>query len=180
MRNDLEEILFTEEELKQRIRELGEEITRDYAGKNPVFVGILKGSFIFMGDLVRAVDLPCSIDFMSVSSYGNGTKTTGAVEIIKDLSQDIEGKDVIMIEDILDTGVTLNYLMNLLGHRKPASLAICTLLNKPARRHKDISLEAQYTGFVIPDAFVVGYGLDYAEKYRNLPYIGVLKPEIYS
>lgn len=180
MRNDLEEILFTEEELEARVKELGAEITRDYAGKNPVFVGILKGSFIFMADLVRAVDLPCSVDFMCVSSYGSGAKTTGAVKIIKDLSQDIEGKDVIMVEDILDTGVTLNYLMNLLGHRNPASLCICTLLNKKARRYESINLEARYTGFDIPDAFVVGYGLDYAEKYRNLPYVGVLKPEIYS
>lgn len=180
MRNDLEEILFTEEELEARVKELGAEITRDYAGKNPVFVGILKGSFIFMADLVRAVDLPCSVDFMCVSSYGSGAKTTGAVKIIKDLSQDIEGKDVIMVEDILDTGVTLNYLMNLLGHRNPASLCICTLLNKQARRYESINLEARYTGFDIPDAFVVGYGLDYAEKYRNLPYVGVLKPELYS
>lgn len=180
MKEDLEEILFTEEELDKRVKELGAAITRDYAGKNPVFVGILKGSFIFMSDLVRAVDLPASVDFMSVSSYGSGTKTTGAVEIIKDLSQDIEGKDVIMVEDILDTGVTLNYLMNLLSHRNPASLAICTLLDKPARRFKEITLQAKYVGFQIPDGFVVGYGLDYAEKYRNLPYIGILKPEIYS
>lgn len=180
MREDLEQILLTEEQIRDRVKELGAAITRDYAGKNPVFVGILKGSFIFMADLVRAVDLPSSVDFMSVSSYGSGTKTTGAVEIIKDLSQDIEGKDVIMVEDILDTGVTLNYLMNLLGHRNPASLAICTLLNKEARRYEGIHLEVAYTGFDIPDGFVVGYGLDYAEKYRNLPYIGILKPEIYS
>ena len=180
MRNDLEEILFTEEELEARVKELGAAITRDYAGKNPVFVGILKGSFIFMSDLMRAVELPASVDFMCVSSYGSGAKTTGAVKIIKDLSQDIEGKDVIMVEDILDTGVTLNYLMNLLGHRNPASLTICALLDKPARRFPDIKLEAKYVGFQIPDAFVVGYGLDYAEKYRNLPYIGVLKPELYS
>lgn len=180
MMKDLECVLYTKEEIDARVKELGEQISRDYAGKDPVFVGILKGSFIFMADLVRAVSIPCSMDFMSVSSYGSGTQTTGAVKIIKDLSQDIEGKDVIMVEDILDTGITLNYLMSYLGNRRPASLRIVTLLNKEARRHKDIHLDVAYTGFHIPDGFVVGYGLDYAEKYRNLPCIGILSSSVYA
>ncbi len=178
MRRDLESILLTEEQIRQRVRELGEAITRDYRGKAPLFVGVLKGSFVFMSDLVRHVDLPCSVDFMAVSSYGNSTKTTGAVKINKDLSQDIEGKDVIVVEDILDSGVTLNYLSKYLLNRNPASLCIATLLDKPSRRLSPV--HAAYSGFEIPDAFVVGYGLDYAEKYRNLPYIAILKPEIYS
>lgn len=180
MMKDLECVLYTKEEIDARVKELGEQISRDYAGKDPVFVGILKGSFIFMADLVRAVSIPCSMDFMSVSSYGSGTQTTGAVKIIKDLSQDIEGKDVIMVEDILDTGITLNYLMGYLGNRRPASLRIVTLLNKEARRHKDIHLDVAYTGFHIPDGFVVGYGLDYAEEYRNLPCIGILSSSVYA
>ena len=180
MMKDLECVLDTKEEIDARVKELGEQISRDYAGKDPVFVGILKGSFIFMADLVRAVSIPCSMDFMSVSSYGSGTQTTGAVKIIKDLSRDIEGKDVIMVEDILDTGITLNYLMGYLGNRRPASLRIVTLLNKEARRHKDIHLDVAYTGFHIPDGFVVGYGLDYAEEYRNLPCIGILSSSVYA
>ena len=180
MMKDLECVLYTKEEIDARVKELGEQISRDYAGKDPVFVGILKGSFIFMADLVRAVSIPCSMDFMSVSSYGSGTQTTGAVKIIKDLSRDIEGKDVIMVEDILDTGITLNYLMGDLGNRRPASLRIVTLLNKEARRHKDIHLDVAYTGFHIPDGFVVGYGLDYAEEYRNLPCIGILSSSVYA
>ena len=178
MMKDLECVLYTKEEIDARVKELGEQISRDYAGKDPVFVGILKGSFIFMADLVRAVSIPCSMDFMSVSSYGSGTQTTGAVKIIKDLSQDIEGKDVIMVEDILDSGNTLSYLLKILENRHPASIRLCTLLDKPERRVKPV--EVHYTGFSIPDAFVVGYGLDYAERYRNLPYIGVLKPEVYG
>ena len=178
MFNDMETILFTEEQLKARVAELGEQITRDFQGKEPVFVGVLKGSFTFMADLVRRVDLPCTVDFMSVSSYGNATKTTGAVKITQDLSHDIEGKDVIIVEDILDSGVTLSYLTRYLQNRKPASLCIATLLDKPARRVADVY--AAYSGFECPDGFVVGYGLDYAQKYRNLPYIGILKSEIYS
>lgn len=141
-------------------------------------MGVLKGSFIFMADLMRQVSIPCSVDFMAVSSYGNATKTTGAVKINKDLSQDIEGRDVVVVEDILDSGVTLSYLTKFLLNRGPASVAIATLLDKPARRQADV--RAKYAGFEIPDAFVVGYGLDYAEKYRNLPYIGILKPSIYE
>ncbi len=178
MREDIASVLLTEEEIQQRVRELGEAISRDYAGKAPVFVGVLKGCFVFMADLMRHVSLPCSIDFMAVSSYGSATTTTGAVKINKDLSQDIEGRDVVIIEDILDSGVTLNYLSGFLQSRKPASIAIATLLDKPSRRRAPVY--AKYSGFEVPDAFVVGYGLDYAEKYRNLPYIGILKPEIYS
>ena len=178
MREDMESILLTEEELRSRIREMGAEITADYAGKAPLFVGVLKGSFVFMADLIRSVDLPCSMDFMVVSSYGKGTKTTGAVKILKDLSQDIEGRDVVIVEDILDTGVTLNYLSHYLRSRNPASVTIATLLDKPERRQADV--QARYVGFTVPDAFVVGYGLDYAEEYRNLPYIGILKPSVYQ
>jgi len=178
MRDDIERILFSEEQLRTRVRELGAEIARDYAGKNPFFLGVLKGCYIFMADLVRAADLPCSMDFMAVSSYGAGTNSTGAVKITKDLSQDIEGRDVVIVEDILDSGVTLHYLKGYLANRRPASIRIVTLLDKPARRRAEV--RADYCGFTVPDAFVVGYGLDYAETYRNLPYIGVLKPEIYS
>jgi len=178
MRQDMETILFTEEELQQRVRELGEAITRDYEGKNPIFVGVLKGSFVFMADLVRCVDTPCTLDFMVVSSYGSGTKTTGAVKINKDLSEDIEGRHVIIVEDILDSGVTLNYLSKYLMNRGPASLRIVTLLDKPSRRKAEVY--PAYKGFEVEDNFVVGYGLDYAEKYRNLPYIGILKPEVYE
>lgn len=178
MINDIESILMTEEQIQERVRLLGAEISRDYAGKDPVFVGVLKGSFMFMADLMRQVSVPCQVDFMAVSSYGAGTSTTGAVKINKDLSQDIEGRHVVIVEDILDSGVTLGYLTKYLQNRNPASIAIATLLDKPARRKADVY--AKYSGFEIPDAFVVGYGLDYAEKYRNLPFIGVLKPEIYS
>ena len=178
MNNDILEILLSEEEIRDRVREIGAQITKDYAGKTPFFLGVLKGCFVFMSDLVRNVDLPCSMDFMAVSSYGRGTSTTGAVRITKDLSRDIEGKDVIIVEDILDSGVTLSYLKSYLGNRKPASLRIVTLLDKPSRRKADITPD--YSGFTVPDEFVVGYGLDYAESYRNLPYIGILKPEVYS
>ena len=178
MREDIECVLLTEEEIHRRVRELGQAITRDYEGREVVFVGVLKGCFVFMADLMREVDLPCSIDFMAVSSYGNATTTTGAVKINKDLSQDIEGKHLVIVEDILDSGVTLSYLSRYLMNRKPASIAIATLLDKPSRRQANVT--ARYKGFEVPDAFVVGYGLDYAEKYRNLPYIGILKPGIYS
>jgi len=178
MNCDIERIFFSEEELRTRVRELGQEITRDYAGKEPLCIGVLKGSFVFMADLVRSIDLRAEVEFMAVSSYGNGTTTTGAVKITKDLSKDIAGRDVIIVEDILDSGVTLNYLKQYLSVRQPNSIKIVTLLDKPARRKADI--KADYVGFECPDAFIVGYGLDYAEHYRNLPYIGVLKPEIYA
>ncbi len=157
---------------------MGEQITRDYQGKTPLFVGVLKGCFIFMADLVRACDVRCTVDFMVVSSYGDGTSSTGAVKIVKDLSENIEGRDVIIVEDILDSGNTLSYLKKYMEARKPASVRIVTLMDKPERRTADVT--ADYVGFQIPDAFVVGYGLDYQQKYRNLPYIGILKPEIYS
>ncbi len=178
LEKDLDRVFFSGEELQAKVRELGARITRDYAGRDPLFVGVLKGSFVFMADLMRAVDLYCDIDFMAVSSYGFGTTTTGAVKINKDLSYNVEGRHIILIEDILDSGVTLSYLKKYIEARKPASVRICTLLDKPARRKADIS--ADYVGFDCPDAFIVGYGLDYAERYRNLPYIGVLKPEIYA
>ncbi|MGI6029504.1 MAG: hypoxanthine phosphoribosyltransferase [Candidatus Heteroscillospira sp.] len=178
MNNDMAYVLYTEEQIQNRVKEMGAAITEKYAGTEPVFVGILKGSFVFMADLMRAVNLKCSVDFMAVSSYGNGSVTTGAVKINKDLSQDIEGKHLVIVEDILDSGVTLSYLIKYLENRYPASISIYTLLDKPERRKRPVKTEM--SGFVIPDAFVVGYGLDYAEKYRNLPYIGVLKPEIYS
>lgn len=175
---DIEKVLFTEDELKQRVKELGEQITADYKGKEIILITVLRGSYIFMADLSRAIDLPCVIDFMSVSSYGKGTTSSGQVQITKDLSEDIAGKEVIVVEDILDSGNTLSYLLQILKARKPASVRLCTLLDKPERRVKDI--QADYSGFTIPDAFVVGYGLDYAEKYRNLPYVGILKPSVYG
>lgn len=177
MHNDVERVLISEQELHSRVAEVGARISRDYKGKTPVFVGVLKGCFIFMADLMRVTDVDCSMDFMAVSSY-TGTSSTGAVKINKDLSADVEGKHLIIVEDILDSGVTLSYLKSYLMVRRPASIKIVTLLDKPARRKADITPD--YSCFEVPDAFVVGYGLDYNEKYRNLPYIGVLKPEIYS
>ena len=178
MHEHVESILYSEEQLRQRVRELGAQITADYAGKEPVLASVLRGSYIFMADLTRAIDLPVTVDFMAVSSYGAGTKSSGQVEIKKDLSDSIEGRDLIIVEDILDSGNTLFYLMEILKARKPASIRICTLMDKPDRRTQPIM--ADYVGFTIPDAFVVGYGLDYDEKYRNLPYVGILKPSVYG
>lgn len=178
MHKDVEKIYVSEKEIAARVKELGQQITKDYEGKSPVFIGVLKGCFIFMADLIRACDVTCTLDFMSVSSYGDGTVSTGAVKIEKDLSVNIEGKDIVIVEDILDSGNTLNYLVKYMGERKPASIRIVTLMDKPDRRTAPIT--ADYVGFTIPDAFVVGYGLDYQQRYRNLPYIGLLKPEIYS
>ena len=177
MLNDIERVLISEEELQAKVKEMGRKISEDFRGKDPLFVGVLKGCFIFMSDLLRYVDIKCTMDFMAVSSY-QGTSSTGAVKINKDLSQDIEGRHIIIVEDILDSGVTLSYLKKYLEVRKPASISIATLLDKPARRKADVY--ADYYCFEVPDAFVVGYGLDYNEVYRNLPYIGVLKPEMYS
>lgn len=177
MEKDIQSVLISEEEIQREVAKVGAQISRDFEGKEPIFVGVLKGCFIFMADLMRYVTINCSMDFMSVSSY-SGTTSTGAVKINKDLSEDIEGRHIILVEDILDSGVTLNYLKNYLMVRCPASITIATLMDKPARRRADIY--ADYSCFEIPDAFVVGYGLDYNEKYRNLPYIGVLKPQIYS
>ncbi|OUN24773.1 hypoxanthine phosphoribosyltransferase [Pseudoflavonifractor sp. An85] len=178
MHEHVESILYSEEQLRERVKELGAQITADYAGKEPVLASVLRGSYIFMADLTRAIDLPVTVDFMAVSSYGAGTKSSGQVEIKKDLSDSIEGRDLIIVEDILDSGNTLYYLMEILKARKPASIRICTLMDKPERRTQPIV--ADYVGFEIPDAFVVGYGLDYAEKYRNLPYVGILKPSVYG
>ena len=178
MRDDILEVLVTEEELKDRVRELGRQISRDYEGREVVLVSVLKGSVVFMADLMREIENHTEIDFMVVSSYGSGTVSTGAVKMLKDIYVNIEGKDVIIVEDILDTGKTLYYIRELLMAREPNSIRICTLLDKPERRKADIS--ADYVGFIVPDEFVVGYGLDYDERYRNLPFIGVLKASVYS
>lgn len=178
MNDDIRNVLVSEEQLKARVAELGAQISQDYAGTDLVLVSILKGAVVFMADLMRAVTIPCSIDFMVVSSYGAGTTTSGLVKIIKDLDSDLSGKDVLIVEDILDTGVTLSNLVPMLKMRNPNSVRICTILDKPSRRRADI--RADYTGFEVPDEFVVGYGLDYDEKYRNLPYVGVLKPSVYE
>ena len=176
--NDIQEVLFSEEQLKNRVREIAQQITTDYQGKEIMLISVLRGSFVFMADLCRAIDLPCTLDFMAVSSYGKGTKSSGQVQITKDLSEDISDRHIIVVEDILDSGNTLSYLLKILENRHPASIRLCTLLDKPDRRVKPV--EVHYSGFTIPDAFVVGYGLDYAEKYRNLPYIGILKPRVYG
>ena len=178
MRDDIERVLISEEELQKRVAQIGAQISADYAGKTPTLVSVLRGSYIFMADLSRQIQPFCTVDFMAVSSYGSGTTTTGAVKINKDLTYNVEGRHILLIEDILDSGVTLSYLKKYIEARKPASVHICTLLDKPARRKADI--HADYVGFECPDAFIVGYGLDYAERYRNLPYIGVLKSEIYA
>ena len=178
MEKDIERVLFSEEQLKQRVAELAAMIEKDYEGKEIMLISVLRGSFVFMADLCRRIDLPCTLDFMSVSSYGKGTSSSGQVQITKDLSSDISGKHIIVVEDILDSGNTLSYLLKLLEQRNPASIRLCTLLDKPDRRVKEVKVD--YSGFTIPDAFVVGYGLDYAEQYRNLPYIGILKPEVYG
>ncbi|SMC90662.1 hypoxanthine phosphoribosyltransferase [Papillibacter cinnamivorans] len=174
---DIERVLLSEEEIAARVAEISADITRDYGGKNPLLISVLRGSFIFMADLVRSLPIECTLDFMAVSSYGKKSATTGAVKITKDLDLDIEGRHVIIVEDILDSGLTLSFMMELMSAKRPASIRLCTLLDKPARRQKPI--QADYVGFEVPDEFVVGYGLDYADKYRNLPYIGVLKPCIY-
>ncbi|MGN0570518.1 MAG: hypoxanthine phosphoribosyltransferase [Candidatus Fimenecus sp.] len=179
MLNDIEKVLLSEDELKKIVEDLGARITEDYKGKNLVVVSVLKGSVVFMADLMRAIKVPCSIDFMAVSSYGSGTKTSGVVRIIKDLDSEVVcGSDLLIVEDILDSGVTLEYLMKILSARNPNSIKICTLLDKPERRKANI--KADYSGAQIPDAFVVGYGLDYDEKYRNLPFVGILKPAVYE
>ena len=178
LEKDIDHILFSEEQLKARVREIAGQIDRDFAGKEPMLISVLRGSFIFMADLMRSITLPCTVDFMAVSSYGAGTTSSGQVKITKDLSESIEGRDIIVVEDILDSGNTLSYLLQILQARHPASMKLCTLLDKPERRVADI--QPDYCGFVIPDEFVVGYGLDFAEKYRNLPYIGVLKPCVYE
>ena len=175
---DVQEVLLTEDQIQARVSELGAQLNADYAGLDPVLISVLKGSIVFLADLVRGMELPLSIDIMEVSSYGAATETSGQVRILKDLSNPIEGRHVIVVEDIIDTGLTLNYLLRYLREKGPASLRICCLLDKPARRLTEIPID--YVGFTIPDRFVVGYGLDYGERYRNLPYVGVLRPSVYG
>ena len=178
MHQDIEEILISEEQIQKKIRSLGEQITADYQGKNLLLLGTLKGAVPFIADLARAIHLPLELDYMAVASYGNTTSSSGVVRIIKDLEGPIDQKHVLIIEDIIDSGLTLHYLVDLLKRRNPRSLRICSLLNKERTRLKNVPVD--YQGFVIPDKFVVGYGLDYAQRYRNLPYIGILKPSVYE
>ena len=178
MDQDILKVLYTEEEIAQRVKELGVQLQEDLADKNPIFISVLRGAFIFMADIVRACQIPCDVEFIAVSSYGNTTKSSGKVQITHDIQQDITGRHLVIIEDILDTGNTLLFLKQYFLTKGAASVTICTLLDKPGRRTKAVT--ADYIGYTVPDEFVVGYGLDYAQKYRNLPYIGVLKPEVYS
>ncbi len=178
MKNDILKVLLSEEEIQQRVSEIGKQISNDYKGKKLLLVSILKGSIVFMADLMRSIEIPAQIDFMAVSSYGSGVKTSGVVKIIKDLDINLKGYDILIVEDILDSGMTLSYLIELLKTRNPNSVEICTLLDKPERHKVEVALK--YKGFTVPDEFVVGYGLDYDENYRNLPYIGVVKPEVYT
>jgi hypoxanthine phosphoribosyltransferase len=178
LHDDVEEILLDAKTITDRVGELGSQISADFADRDPVLVSVLKGSIIFLADLMRAMELPTSIDLMEVSSYGAGTESSGQVRIIKDLSNPIQGRHVIVVEDIIDTGLTLNYLLHYLADKRPASISIVCLLDKPARRLAEIPID--YVGFTIPDRFVIGYGLDFDERYRNLPYVGVLKPSVYG
>lgn len=178
MNQDIKEILLTEEQIAGKVKELGALLSDEYRDKNPLVICVLKGAVIFMADLLRHMDIPCEMDFMAVSSYGSGMESSGMVKILKDLDASVEGRHVLVVEDIMDSGLTLSRLMELLRHRRATTVKVVTLLNKPERRKVNISPD--YSGFTIPDEFVVGYGLDYAEKYRNLPFIGVLKPEVYS
>ena len=179
MEKDIEQILFSEDQIQERVRQLGEMLTADYADKNPIVIGILKGVVVFFSDMIKRIDTPCQIDFMWLSSYA-GSESTGNIEVRRDIATDIKGRHVLILEDILDTGNSLSFAVQHLLAKEPASLKICTLLDKPSRRKPGITLKADYVGFEIPNAFVVGYGLDYNEYYRNLPYIGILKPEIYT
>ena len=178
MYNDLERILFSKEQIATRVKELGAQLSKDYAGKNPIFICILKGSVLFFSDLIKEITVPINLDFMAVSSYGASTKSSGVVRILKDLDHGIEGKDVLLVEDIVDSGMSMSYLIKQLYTRKPASIKLMTLLDKPERRRVDLT--ADYIGFTIPDEFVIGYGLDYAEKYRNLPDVCILSPNVYA
>ena len=178
MHKDVESILFTEQQIIQRIKELAAQINEDYKGKNLMLVGLLKGSINFMADLMKYIDVDCRIDFICASSYGNSTVSSGRVNIVKDISQPVDNVDILIVEDIIDSGNTLSFITKYLGAKNASSVKICTLLNKPERR--EIEIPVDYVGFDIPDAFVIGYGLDYDEYYRNLPYIGILKPSVYS
>jgi hypoxanthine phosphoribosyltransferase len=175
LERDVAEILIDEDRLRSRVVELGEEISADYAGRDLLLIGVLKGAVFFMADLMRTLTIPCEIDFMAISSYGAQTDSSGVVRILKDLDINIEGRDVLVVEDIIDSGLTLSYLMRNLESREPASLEVCALLTKPERR--EVELPTRYVGFEIPDKFAIGYGLDHAEKYRNLPYVAALKPD---
>ncbi|MBD8071000.1 hypoxanthine phosphoribosyltransferase [Bacillus sp. PS06] len=178
MKQDIEKILYSEEELQEKVAELGKALSEEYQDRFPLAIGILKGAMPFMGDLLKRIDTYLEMDFMDVSSYGNAMVSSGEVKILKDLDTSVEGRDILIIEDIIDSGLTLSYIVELFRYRKAKSIKIVTLLDKPTGRKAPI--EADYVGFIVPDEFVVGYGLDYAEKYRNLPYIGILKPEVYS
>ena len=179
MEKDIQEILLTEEQIQQRIRELGEILTAEYADKNPVVVGVMKGVVVFYADMIRQIKVPCQMEFMWISSY-EGTASTGNMIVKRDISSDIKGRHVLILEDIFDTGHSLDFTYKHLMAKEPASLKVCTLLDKPSRRKPGITVEADYVGFEVPNAFVVGYGLDFNEHYRNLPYVGILKPEAYN
>ena len=179
MERDIQEVLLTKEQIQNKIEELGKILSEEYAGQDPVVVGVLKGVVVFYADMIRHLNVPCQVDFMWVSSY-SGTNSSGQMEVKRDVSMDIKGRHVLILEDIFDTGTSLNFTYNHLMAKEPASLKICTLLDKPSRRKESITLQADYVGFEVPDVFVVGYGLDYNEHYRNLPYVGVLKPEMYE
>ncbi|WP_141503743.1 hypoxanthine phosphoribosyltransferase [Paenibacillus luteus] len=178
MQNDIQEVLYDAQQISEKVKELGATLSKDFSGRNPLVICVLKGAFIFMADLVKEITVPLELDFMAVSSYGQSTKSSGVVKIIKDLDVSVEGRDVLIVEDIIDSGLTLSYLIDVLERRNSKSVTVVTLFDKPARR--TVELEADYTGFTLPDEFVVGYGLDFAEKYRNLPYIGILKPQVYE
>lgn len=179
MHNDIEKILLSEQQIQARIQELGEVLTKEYADKNPVIIGVLKGVVVFYADMIRRIQVPCQLDFMWLSSYA-GADSTGKMLVRQDVTADIEGRHVLILEDIFDTGNSLEFTVNHLKKQNPASIKICTLLDKPERRRAGVTLKADYVGFTIPNVFVVGYGLDYNEKYRNLPYVGILKPEVYA
>ena len=179
MRNDIKEVLLSEEQIQAKVKELAAQISEEYAGKDPVFIGVLKGVVVFFADMIRNIDIPCQIDFMNIASY-SGTTSTGRTEIRKDVSVDIKGRHVVILEDIFDTGTSLTFTVNHLLNKEPASLKVCTFLDKPDRRRPGVTLQPEYVGYTIPNEFVVGYGLDFNEHYRNLPYIGILKPEIYE
>jgi hypoxanthine phosphoribosyltransferase len=179
MKNAIKEVMLTEEQIQSKVKELAKQISQDYKDKDPVFVGVLKGVVIFFADMIRNIDIPCQIDFMSIASY-SGTTSTGRTEIRKDVSVDIKGRHVVILEDIFDTGTSLTYTVNHLLNKQPASLKVCTFLDKPERRKPGVTLQPEYVGYTIPNEFVVGYGLDFNEHYRNLPYIGILKPEMYE
>jgi hypoxanthine phosphoribosyltransferase len=179
MEKDILEVLISEEQIKARIKELGKILSEEYAGKNPVVVGVLKGVVVFYADMIRELNVPCQMDFMWISSYA-GTNSTGTMQVKRDVSVDIKGRHVLILEDIFDTGHSLDFTYHHLLSKEPASLKICTLLDKPSRRDPRVTLQPDYVGFTVPNAFVVGYGLDYNEHYRNLPYVGVLKPEAYT